>query len=46
MCGKFTAMYSWREVVEMSAALLEGNAKKNKGDNGDEAGGGNDEIAT
>lgn len=45
MCGKFTAMYSWREVHEMSAALLEGRRKDGKGGS-DEGGGGNDEIVT
>lgn len=44
MCGKFTAYYSWREIVELSLSLMEPRDKdgKRKRD-GD---GGNDEIAT
>lgn len=43
MCGKFTAMYSWREVYELSLSLLE---SRKDGNGGDEGSGGNDEIAT
>ncbi|MDI1284406.1 MAG: SOS response-associated peptidase family protein [Reyranella sp.] len=47
MCGKFTAMYSWREVVTLSLALLSGNLVEGQGGEGQEAGeGGNDQIDT
>ena len=42
MCGKFTAMSSWREVVEFSQPLTESGGGKGQGDGE----GSNDEIVT
>ena len=40
MCGKFTAMVSWRQIYEYGAMFTDGSAKQRDGD------GGGDEIAT
>jgi putative SOS response-associated peptidase YedK len=43
MCGKFTAMYSWREVYELSLSLTEPRKEERQSDG---EGGGNDELVT
>ena len=40
MCGKFTAMVSWRQIYEYGAMFTDGSAKQRDGDGGE--GSGND----
>jgi hypothetical protein len=43
MCGKFTAMYFWHEVYELSLSLTEPRKEERQGDG---EGGGNVEVVT